>query len=43
MRQISHQVRHHVAADELPPEVIVLTLAVLTLVWVAVLLEGAAS
>lgn len=43
MRQVSRQVRHHVAADELPPEVIVLTLAVLALVQVAVLLEGAAS
>lgn len=43
MRQVGRQVWHHVAADELPPEVIVLTLVVLALVRVAVLLEGAAS
>lgn len=43
MRQVSRQVRHHIAADQLPPEVIVLALAVLALVRVAVLLEGAAG
>lgn len=43
MRQVGRQVRHHVAADELPPEVIVLALAVLALVRVSVLLEGAAG
>lgn len=43
VRQVSHQVWHHVAADELPAEVIVLALAVLTLVRVPVLLEGAAG
>lgn len=43
MRQVSRQMRHHIAADKLPSEVIILTLAVLALVWVAVLLEGAAS
>lgn len=42
MGQVSRQVWHHVAADQLPPEVVILTLAVLTLVQVVVLLEGAA-
>lgn len=41
--QVRRQVRHQVTADELPVEVIVLALAVLALVRVAVLLEGAAS
>lgn len=40
--QVGRQVWHHVAADQLPPEVIILTLAVLTLVQIVVLLEGAA-
>lgn len=40
--QVGRQVRHHVAADQLPPEVIVLALAVLTLGQVVVFLEGAA-
>lgn len=43
MGQVSRQMWHHVAADELPPEVIVLPLAVLALVQVSVLLKGAAS
>lgn len=43
MRQVGRQVRHHVAADELPPEVIVLALAVLALARVTVLLKGAAG
>lgn len=43
VRQVRCQVRHQVTADELPVKVIVLTLAVLTLVGVTVLLEGAAS
>lgn len=43
VRQVSRQVWHHIAADQLPPKVIVLTLAVLALVRVAVLLEGAAG
>lgn len=43
VRQVGRQVRHHVAADELPPEVIVLTLAVLALARVTVLLKGAAG
>lgn len=40
--QVGHQVRHHVAADQLPAEVIVLALAVLTLGQVVVFLKGAA-
>lgn len=40
--QVGRQVRHHVAADQLPAEVIVLALAVLTLGQVVVFLKGAA-
>lgn len=43
VRQVRHQVRHQVTAQELPVEIIVLTLAVLALVGLTVLLEGAAS
>lgn len=43
VRQVRCQVRHQVTADELPVEVIVLALAVLALVGVTLLLEGAAS